>query len=261
MATVRPTAPAEGMAWTLQKGMLASLYLHALFVLPFLLMRLWPVETPVVQDKLVVELFGMVTNQQMAESQAGEPIMQSPAVPQEAPAPPPRRRAEARPVAAVQSPVKERTLPPAPEAPTPPRPEPSADEVARSEEPAETAPSAPPSPEVATPVGTGPQQQARQTIQHDLQAQRRYMTALAKAIKAGLTYPAQARGATGMVVIAFRLHADGSVEPGSLLVRKSSGHAILDEQALLAVRSAMPFEPPPKPMSIALDIPFSDSTP
>ena len=38
---------------------------------------------------------------------------------------------------------------------------------------------------------------------------------------------------------------------------RSSGNTALDEQALRAVQAVVPFEPPPRAMTIALDIPFA----
>jgi periplasmic protein TonB len=67
-------------------------------------------------------------------------------------------------------------------------------------------------------------------------------------VRAGLArkfvYPPEAlrRHWEGRVVLAFTLHADGSLE--GLSLRKSSGHALLDEAALQAARDAVPFEAP-----------------
>lgn len=116
--------------------------------------------------------------------------------------------------------------------------------------------SLPPPPQ---PAGSAPEAQVQQTIAHDdreLDAQRRYLVALKKVIKAKLVYPANAGGVTGAPVVMFKLRADGSIEPDSLAIRRTSGYGVLDEQALHAVRNAAPFEPPPKAMLIALEMPF-----
>ncbi len=113
------------------------------------------------------------------------------------------------------------------------------------------------------PAGAAPEDSIRQTIRHEdleLDAQRRFLAALKKAVKAKLSYPSEAHGATGAPTVVFRLAADGSIEPGSLMVRASSGNAVLDEQAMRAVRAVMPYDPPPRAMTIALDIPFSVET-
>jgi protein TonB len=64
-------------------------------------------------------------------------------------------------------------------------------------------------------------------------------------IQRGIAYPVLARkmGWEGRVVVAFRILADGSVR--DIRVVEGSGHAILDRNAVEAVRSASPFPHPP----------------
>jgi len=64
-------------------------------------------------------------------------------------------------------------------------------------------------------------------------------------IQRGIAYPALARkmGWEGRVVVAFRILPDGSVR--DVRVVEGSGHAILDRNAVEAVRSASPFPLPP----------------
>jgi protein TonB len=59
-------------------------------------------------------------------------------------------------------------------------------------------------------------------------------------------YPQHARAAfrEGRVVISFTITTDGGIR--SLEVRKSSNTKVLDEAALQAVRSAVPFPSPPR---------------
>ena len=71
------------------------------------------------------------------------------------------------------------------------------------------------------------------------------------------TYPwiARLRGYEGIVLISAEVSADGTV--GSLRVKKSSGHAVLDRSALDAVRTWI-FEPGRKmgnPVSMWVDVP------
>jgi protein TonB len=68
---------------------------------------------------------------------------------------------------------------------------------------------------------------------------------MTKAIRAELAYPPEAYGATGKTAVAFRLSPEG-IAPGTLVVRRSSGHALLDDEALRAVRAALSgLSPPP----------------
>jgi protein TonB len=64
-------------------------------------------------------------------------------------------------------------------------------------------------------------------------------------IQQGVAYPALARkmGWEGRVVVSFRILPDGSVR--DIRVVEGSGHAILDRNAVEAVRSASPFPRPP----------------
>jgi protein TonB len=56
-------------------------------------------------------------------------------------------------------------------------------------------------------------------------------------------YPASARGASGTVVVRFELSRTGDVIGSA--VTKSSGNAVLDQEALNLLRRASPFPPFP----------------
>lgn len=64
------------------------------------------------------------------------------------------------------------------------------------------------------------------------------------AILAHLHYPMIARrqGWSGKVEIAFLVTPEGGV--GELRIKKSSGHMVLDEEAMAAIRRSAPFTPP-----------------
>ncbi|MDR0634008.1 MAG: TonB family protein [Azoarcus sp.] len=240
-AGARKNAGGDGFAGAL----FLSLLLHLALVSAF-----WwvthNVPAPPARELLVVELFGMLSDRQAEDSQAGKQAEVVPEAPRKAaPAPRTPRRAS-RPPPRRSQPVRRTT------APSPVQ--------VKDETPDENKDDAPPS--APEPPGNAPEQDVRQTIRHeevDLDAQRRYIAKLRRAVKAKLFYPPEAKAsqASGMPVIAFRLEADGDIAPGSLIVRASSGNAILDEQALRAVRTAAPFGPPPRPMNIALEIPFT----
>ncbi len=73
---------------------------------------------------------------------------------------------------------------------------------------------------------------------------RAHFIAIRDAILAQLRYPMIARrqGWSGQVEVAFLIAPDGSVS--ELRIRTTSGHEVLDEQALAAIRRAAPFAPP-----------------
>ena len=56
-------------------------------------------------------------------------------------------------------------------------------------------------------------------------------------------YPLAARGAQGVVTIAFRIDRQGNVVSDSIV--KSSGSAVLDADALAMIKRAAPLPPPP----------------
>lgn len=227
--------PARG--WSLARCLWLSLALHALLLLPWLLALNTAAPVPKPKDKLMVELFGMLAERQTEQAQAGQAKAPQPTQP--------------RPPTPAAKPAPIKKAPPVRKVVTEHR-QPS--EV-KTESPAEEVETAPPPTQ-----GSEPEQQISQTIAHqpqDLDAQRRYLVALKKAVKALLSYPPSAQGAVGVAVVSFRLRADGALEEGTLQVRRSSGHAVLDQQALQVVRQASPFAAPPKAMTIALEMPFT----
>lgn len=69
-------------------------------------------------------------------------------------------------------------------------------------------------------------------------------SAIRSAILTNLRYPMIARrqGWSGKVEIAFLVTPEGSI--GELRVKMSSGHEVLDEEAVAAIRRSAPFTPP-----------------
>lgn len=72
-----------------------------------------------------------------------------------------------------------------------------------------------------------------------------YFSKLRKAIQSTWSYPrsVRGRGMTGRVKVRFVILKDGQL--GRMKVVSSSGYAILDDRALLALREAAPFDPLP----------------
>lgn len=80
-------------------------------------------------------------------------------------------------------------------------------------------------------------------------------------VRERLIYPPLARrqGWTGQVRVEFTICADGSIE--GLKISASSGRALLDQQAMRAVRAAAPFPAPPAPAIVNLPVLFVVDSP
>ncbi|MGA4634770.1 energy transducer TonB [Pseudomonas solani] len=235
-----PTPYRQGRTTALAIG--ASLLLHGALVLPALLWRPAPPEAER-SEKLLVELLGMVADRQT-----------------EASAPPAAPPAEPEPLPAEEPPPKPESHPPKPVKPTPrvekPRPAPSPVKVAERP-PVPQAPTPPPPP--------APSEREAQVQQRlDAQAQERarikqYLAQLRKRIQTHLDYPDAAKkdGYQGTPVVRFVILPDGEIRPGSLAIARSSGHSLLDANALDAARSSAPFARPDKEMEVAIGISFA----
>lgn len=80
--------------------------------------------------------------------------------------------------------------------------------------------------------------------------------AIRRSIFANLRYPKIARrnGWTGQVEVTFTIKPDGSVS--DVRIKSSSGHSMLDEQALSAIRDAAPFVPSQVASNVIMPITF-----
>jgi periplasmic protein TonB len=83
------------------------------------------------------------------------------------------------------------------------------------------------------------------------------LEAIRDQIKGNLIFPLAARrmGWSGRVVVAFALNLDGEVS--QLRILKSSGHAVLDDTVLAAIRRTMPFPAQPATAEVVLPITFA----
>ncbi|MGQ3672706.1 TonB family protein [Xanthobacter sp. TB0136] len=68
-------------------------------------------------------------------------------------------------------------------------------------------------------------------------------------------YPAGAAGATGRPVVRFTLNGSGQVTSASLV--RSSGSAVLDQEAVATVRRASPFPRPPDGQGASFSVPVN----
>jgi len=74
-----------------------------------------------------------------------------------------------------------------------------------------------------------------------------------------LIYPQEARelGWVGTPTIGFTITDSGEILPGSLALHTSSGHAVLDDNALRAATAGGPFERPPRQMAVVIAVSFA----
>ena len=93
-------------------------------------------------------------------------------------------------------------------------------------------------------VAVAPSRSGTQTVSAEEAYRRANFAAIRNAILANLHYPMIARrqGWCGKVDVAFLIKPDGHIS--ELRIEKSSGYAVLDEQALEAIRRSAPFTPP-----------------
>ncbi|MGC2855213.1 energy transducer TonB [Novispirillum sp. DQ9] len=175
--------------------------------------------------------------------QAPEPPPEPPPEPEPMPEPPtPEPEPEPEPVAEEPPPVP---LPPKPvvERKPPPPPKPvAAKPPPPRQEPPPPAVEAPPARQAVAPRRDEP-------VVSRSNAVPTWQGALLAHLERHKRYPraAQARRQEGVVEVAFTLDRDGRVLRASL--RESSGHRLLDEEALEMLRRAEPLPPPPPEMA------------
>ncbi len=224
---------------TLAQAYAGSLALHAALALPFVLHeRATP---PLEPSTLAIELQGVVADsqseQKVQQQTRGETKQKETATPKPA-------AAEAAP---EQEPPKEQTdngdLPP------PPR------QASTSSPPAANQTSGSPG---ANDVTGAEEQKAAQRIRDRIAETLEYVKRLSKKVQANLVYPEEGRqaGLRGAPKVSFAILANGQISPETLKIVESSGHPKLDASALKTVRSAAPFDPPPRAMTIAIAVDF-----
>jgi protein TonB len=213
----------EGANRSFGLALLASILLHALLLAALPSLRELAAQLPKVPAPLIARLM-----QAEPAPPSSPPVEQArkQSAPEKRPAPPPVAKPVpaptpapiATPVPQVQNPVASEATPPAPApaaAPASPGP------VARSEPSSVAAPAAPPGP--------------------DPGALDRYRLQLVTAAARFKRYPRSAidNNWEGMVVVRMTIGADGRI--AALGIKESSGHEVLDRQALDMFRIAKPF--------------------
>lgn len=87
---------------------------------------------------------------------------------------------------------------------------------------------------------------------------KQYLTKVAKKIQTHISYPKEmkTKGVEGVSWIAFVIMQSGEIREGSLEVYKSSGYAAFDSSAMESVRKSTPFEKPSEELPVNVAISF-----
>jgi protein TonB len=224
------------LKFTIWHGLAASLAVHSALALPFVMYNFVPTSDDV--STLVIELKGVASDEQAEERVAQQAPQQTPQ-PQAAPPPP-------------------QQAPPRQPPPQPPEEDGAKPPEAQSQ-PLLTAPQQQ-APRETRQAPVPDEQQKPQTLKadQDLEADRlnEYVKRLSKKVQASLVYPDEGRrtGLQGNAKVSFTIAGDGQIKPGTLMLVTSSGQPKLDASALATARSCAPFEPPPREITIAVDV-------
>jgi protein TonB len=230
--------------FTVWHGLAASLAFHAALGLPFVWYAL--AEPPDEPPTLVIELQGAVaenqTEQKIQQETKGsaEQEKAEPAKPAEAPAAEP----------ADDHPVddKDASMPP----PAPEQPKQTSEPIAEAKSGSAG----------SNNIAGAEERQTAQTIRTDpeseLEQLRKYVKLLSKKVQTHLVYPSEGRqaGLHGTVTVSFTILPTGQIRPETLKVVASSGQTKLDASALKTIRASIPFDPPPKEMTVAIAVDF-----
>jgi periplasmic protein TonB len=246
-----------GERFNLTHRLVISLLLHSSLALPLLLPGLRIAGHPP-RERLQIELFGMVSNRQIAEQHKA--IQGAPARLRIAASAPEKKVVPAHPAppaeprVATKSPDKLQTVTTA-----------SPVQVATLEKRT--------SADVAAPVpasagSAGAASRAGGEIEQRGESPRAggtenktlsYVAKVARQVNAHLIYPKEVRrnGVEGVSWITFTITPAGNIQSNSLRVRKSSGHAGLDSSALRAASMSAPFERPPQELTVSIAVSFN----
>lgn len=237
----------HGLTFTIYHGLIASLAIHAAIASPFVL-RGW-MQPPDEPESLVLELQGVnattQSEEKVVQETKGEETQDRKEAMKPQDTPPPQPPTEQKEVPVEQQAEREAPA----EAVT----------TAAQQQPVEAKSGQPGANNV---VGATERQQA-QTIQRpvtEAQLIQAYVKLLSKKVHANLVYPDDARDAQleGVPVVSCTILADGRLRPETLKIRTSSGKPKLDAAALKTVAASAPFDPPPREMTIAIDVRYGD---
>ena len=102
--------------------------------------------------------------------------------------------------------------------------------------------------------------QAAQRLDREVEVDRlrEYLKLLTKKIQTHLVYPEEGRrsGMQGIATVSFAILRTGQIRPESLKIVASSGQPKLDTSALKTILVSVPFDPPPREMTVAIAVAF-----
>lgn len=272
--------------WKLHHWLLASLLIHACAALPIFLTGNGPYPRPRStvhsNQKLQIEVYGMLANRQENEKRRGDTTPEPIAAPQKASPPaaqpiaapkPPIKRVAAKKMSLKRASLKSSATERRPEREAPVESPVKMDKKTASATATAAAPavaSEPAPPPLTAPAGTAAPfsgkgdevNQRRLSIQSTRQQQDKiqtYLAQLTRQVQNNLVYPKEVRkkGVEGVVRIAFVVTGAGHIKAGSLTVSRSSGFSALDQNAMQSAIDSAPFEQPPKEMQISFDVAFT----
>lgn len=225
----------RALKFTIWHGIAASMALHSALALPFVMHHFAP--PPDDLPVLVIELQGAVADVQ-AEGRVAQQTPEQTQQQSQAAPPPPQQ------------------VPPRQSAPQPQEEDGSKPPAVQPQLPSPQQPVSPETRQAPIPD----EQQKPQTLKTDpdLEADRlnEYVKRLSKKVQANLVYPDEGRtaGLQGNAKVSFTISGDGQIKPGTLTLVASSGQPKLDASALATARSCAPFDPPPREITIAVEV-------
>jgi protein TonB len=236
--------------FTLAHGVVVSLFLHGCLALPLVV---WMMHTPngyrVRANRLNVELFGMLSNRQTAAQQSriektrpGDPVAQKREIPEPKTEQTPKQTAYVKPLNALSETnidIRDAVHLPL-VSPTPDNSYGSSSE--------------------ARPGGDSDQRQqfvGKGNAEADVISS--YVAQLTKQVNAHLIYPSEVKKKRleGTSWVSFVVMESGEIKPNTLTIRKSSGYAALDANALKTITTTAPFQRPPRELTVSFGIDFA----
>lgn len=234
------------LEFTIYHGLLVSLAIHGAMAASFVMERMIspPDQEP---ETLVVDLQG-ITSDWQADEKVAQETKSTETRAEAAPTKPVETQAEPRPPAEQQpEPVEQEAERPASSA-APPVPVPSKSVEAPSDKV-----------NANNVTGEAIRQQAR-TVQverdRDIDVLRAYVQVLSKKVQGNLIYPDGELRTTRTPTVSFTLLPSGAIRPGTLKIKASSGQAKVDESALKTIAANAPFDPPPRELTVSIDVVF-----
>jgi periplasmic protein TonB len=218
---------------TIWQAFAISVVLHAALALPYMLhtMPSDPEEPP----RLVLEFQGVASDNQTEQKIMRETAAQQTQAPAE-------HETEVTRTEVSEQPPTEEQAPAAQPAPVEQKQEPTPKPEAKSADGG------------ANNTPGAEQSQIAQTLKVERQIDQEYGIRVSKKIQSNVIYSED--GVQGSTAVSFTILQSGRIRPETLKIAASSGHAKLDANALKTVRACVPFAPPPREMTVTVNVDF-----